>query len=202
MYYVVGLGNPGDEYCASRHNVGWMVLDAFCSTHKLSTPHTEKKFSGQITAGVVEGQSVTILYPSTFMNHSGSAVAKLVSPADTPRLIVVYDDIDLPFGVVRVAFGRGSGGHNGLESIISSLKTKQFIRVRVGIGKVGFWPWEGTKAVRRPQGDALAKYVLAPFTKREQTTLTTVCTTATTAITDCITRGLSQAMNIHNQEGV
>lgn len=199
MYYVVGLGNPGDSYQNSRHNIGWLVVDALCAAKNFPAPLPEKKYSGATTHGMIGGLPVTVLYPDTFMNHSGSAVKKLVSAKDPERLIVVYDDIALPFGTVRISFGRGSGGHNGVDSIVTALGTKKFIRVRVGIGKVGFWPWEKKGVVRRPAGDALSKYVLGSFTKREQDTLYGICVLTTVIISDCITLGYTQAMNIHNQ---
>jgi PTH1 family peptidyl-tRNA hydrolase len=199
MYYVVGLGNPGEEYRMSRHNVGWHVLDVLGVSNNFPNPITNKKFSGRVTTAAVGGEMVTMLYPETFMNHSGSAVAKLVPAVEVSRLIVVHDDIDVPFGVVRIAFGRGSGGHNGVASIVSSLGTKQFVRVRVGIGKVGFWPWEDKQMVRRPQGAALPAYVLGNFSAYEQSKLDAVCTQAAGVIIDCITQGYVKAMNIHNQ---
>ncbi|MFN3188472.1 MAG: aminoacyl-tRNA hydrolase [Candidatus Paceibacteria bacterium] len=200
MHYVVGLGNPGDKYQNSRHNIGWQVLDVLCAEKKLPTPLLEKKYSGMVSEGIIAGLPVLVLYPDTFMNHSGSAVKKLVPPKDAQRLIVVYDDIALPLGVVRISFGRGSGGHNGVVSIANSLGTKDFVRVRIGIGKMGFWPWEKKGVVRRPSGEALPKYVLGNFTKREQNILPDVYSKATVAIIDCITLGYDQAMNIHNQE--
>jgi len=202
MFYIVGLGNPGDTYRNSRHNIGWFALDTFCKEHSFPIPLEEKKFSGRTTAGMINEVPVTVLYPDTFMNHSGSAVKKFVALKDAERLVVVYDDIALPFGVVKISFGRGSGGHNGIDSICQSLGTKNFVRVRVGIGKVGFWPWEKKGVVRRPQGTALASYVLGNFTKSEQARLPAVCTRAASAITDCITLGHGVAMNIYNQTAV
>lgn len=102
------------------------------------------------------------------MNHSGTAVAKLVPTNAVDKLIVLYDDIDLPLGSVKVSFGRGDGGHNGIKSIITSLHTKDFIRVRIGIARATVWPWE-TGDVRRPKGSSLATYVLGTFSKKEVT---------------------------------
>ena len=199
MYYVVGLGNPGDKYQSSRHNIGWQVLDVLCADNNFPPPLLEKKYSGKVTEGTIAGLPVLVLYPDTYMNHSGSAVKKLVTAKDADRLIVVYDDIALPLGVVRISFGRGSGGHNGIDSIAVALDTKNFVRIRVGIGRVGFWPWEKKGVVKRPTGDALPRYVLSNFTKREKSILPDVYTKSVTAISDCITLGHSEAMNIHNQ---
>lgn len=198
MYYVVGLGNPGEKYANSRHNIGWQVVDTLCVENNLPTPIVEKKFSGKTTEGFIDGLPLTVLYPDTFMNHSGKAVQKLLAAKDAERLIVVYDDIALPFGSVRISFGRGSGGHNGIDSIATALGTKDFIRIRMGIGKVGFWPWEKKGVVKRPSGDALAKYVLGNFSKTEQSRLTDVCIKGASAIKDCITQGYTKAMNVYN----
>lgn len=198
MYYVVGLGNPGDLYHNSRHNIGWHVLDAVCAEKNFPQPILDKKYSGKTTQGMIGGLPVTLLYPDTFMNHSGKAVQKLVSPKDAERLMVIYDDIALPFGTVRISFGRGSGGHNGIESITTALGTKDFVRVRMGIGKVGFWPWEKKGEVKRPSGDKLAKYVLGNFSMTERGKLADVCARGVEAISDCIAQGHVKAMNIHN----
>lgn len=198
MYYVVGLGNPGDMYHDSRHNIGWRVLDTFWVEKDFPTPLFEKKYSGRTTQGMIGDIPVILLYPDTFMNHSGKAVQKLVSAKGAEQLIVVYDDIALPFGTVRISFGLGSGGHNGIESIATALRTKDFVRVRMGIGKVGFWPWEKKGEVKRPSGDKLAKYVLGNFSKTEREKLADVCAQGVTAVTDCVTLGYVKAMNIHN----
>jgi PTH1 family peptidyl-tRNA hydrolase len=198
MHYVVGLGNPGDEYRDSRHNIGWRVLDVLCAEKSLPLPVSDKNYSGKTTVGKIGDFPLSVLYPETFMNHSGRAVQKFVPVKEAERLIVVYDDIALPFGVVRVSFGRGSGGHNGIDSICDALGTKNFVRVRVGIGKVGFWPWEKKDVVKRPVGDALSRYVLGNFTKNEQAKLPEVCTKAVSVITDCVTLGHIKAMNLHN----
>lgn len=199
MYYVVGLGNPGEEYRFSRHNVGWRVLEAFCVNTKFPAPIFDKKVGGWVTTGAVGNELVTVLYPETFMNYSGRAVAKLVPKTALKQLIVVYDDVALPFGVVRITFGRGSGGHNGLASVVKSVGSNDFVRIRIGIGKVRFWPWESKEKGRRPASEALSKYVLGQFSKREQGALSVICKQAATAIIDSITLGYSQAMNIHNQ---
>ncbi len=185
-------------YYNSRHNIGWRVLDAFCAEKNFPEPLLETKYSGKTTGGFINAIPVTLLYPDTFMNHSGQAVKKLVSPKDTERLIVVYDDLALPFGTVRISFGRGSGGHNGVDSVCASLGTKDFVRVRMGIGKVGFWPWEKKGEVKRPSGDKLAKYVLGNFSLTERGKLADVCARGVEAVSDCITLGHVKAMNIHN----
>ena len=198
MYYIVGLGNPGEQYARTRHNVGWLALDALVLKYNLPQPVSARQASGRVTDGVIAGESVTVLYPDTFMNHSGTAVRKLVPKGAEATLVVVYDDVDIPLGEVKVSFGRGAGGHNGVESVIKSLGTKDFVRVRVGIAKTGFWPWE-KGVVRRPSGGgALERHVLGKFSSREEAALSRGLASVTTAIKTILESGYVKAMNQFN----
>lgn len=163
MYYIVALGNPGAEYEMTRHNVGWLVTSSFVTASRLPGLVHSGKYVGRLSEGVVAGSPVTVLFPETFMNKSGSAVQKLVPRAEAHQLIAIYDDVDLALGEVRISFGRGDGGHNGVASIIAALDTKDFIRVRVGISPTSLF----TGRTKRPVGDKLQRYVLGTFTKRE-----------------------------------
>jgi PTH1 family peptidyl-tRNA hydrolase len=193
MYYIVGLGNPGKNYEHTRHNVGWMVLDYMIDTLGLPTPVTSSKYAGRISEGVLNSEEVTLLYPDTFMNKSGSAVKKLVPKGEEKQLIVVYDDVDLPVGAIKISQGKGSGGHNGISSIVSSLGTKNFIRVRVGVaGKSLFGQ------TKRPKGDRLVKHVLGDFKKREQKALEEVLSKVGAAVQVVVTEGVEKAMNQYN----
>jgi len=193
MYYVVGLGNPGKNYENTRHNVGWMVLDYMVEVLGLPSPVPSSKYAGRISEGVLSNQEVTLLYPDTFMNKSGSAVKKLVPKGEEKKLIVVYDDVDLPVGEVKISQGKGSGGHNGISSIVSSLGTKDFVRVRVGIaGKSLFGH------TKRPKGDRLPKHVLGDFKRREQKVLGEVLPKASDIIATILSEGVEKAMNAHN----
>ena len=198
MHYIVGLGNPGEKYALSRHNVGWIVLDHLRSLVDLPALMTEKKFNGQITDGRIAGAPVTVLYPDTFMNNSGTAVRKLVPHNALTHLVVLYDDIDLPLGEVRVSFGRGSGGHNGVSSIIEKLGSKDFVRVRIGIGKTGFWPWERGVTKRPAGGGALERYVLGNFTKKELDTIDKASVQILEVVATIVSKGLVAAMNLYN----
>lgn len=198
MYYLTALGNPGDKYVKTRHNVGWLVAEALCSAWALPAPHKESAVCGLVTKGVVTGQEITLLYPDTFMNNSGTAVRKLVPASQYERLIVLYDDVDLPLGDVRVSFGRGAGGHNGLTSIIDKLGTKDFVRVRLGIGKIGFWPWQGSEVKRPAVGGPLERYVLGNFPKRELEIVAHMSTQAQVVIEVIIKDGHMAAMNRFN----
>ena len=198
MYYIVGLGNPGAEYVATRHNIGWLVLDALCSRFHLPTPLLQNSVSGRVTAGTISGVEVSVLYPETFMNNSGTAVKKFV-PADVyKKMIVIYDDVDLPLGVVRVAFGRGDGGHNGLKSIIEKTGTKDFIRLRIGIAKKTIWPWQ-KEVIKRPQaGGPLERFVLGKLTRHELEQLEKINEQVAEILTVILQYGHVTAMNRYN----
>lgn len=194
MYYIVGLGNPGDKYQNTRHNVGWMVLDYIIDTVGLPCAFDSSKYAGRLSEGVLEGEEVVLLYPNTFMNKSGSAVKKLVPKGQEKQLVVVYDDVDLPVGEIKISQGKGSGGHNGISSIVSSLGSKDFIRVRVGIaGKSLFGH------TKRPKGERLAKHVLGDFKRREGKELSSVLPKAAMAVQLIIAEGVEKAMNEMNK---
>lgn len=193
MFYIVGLGNKGEEYVGTRHNVGWFVLGNFIKSHNLPNLVTSAKYSGRVSDGVVGETEVQILFPDTYMNQSGVAVKKLLKPTDAKQLVVVYDDIDLPLGEVKIAFSRGDGGHNGIKSVIAELGTKDFVRVRVGIAPRGFFG-----GVVRPKGDKLTRYVLGKFTKREEKMLVDVATEVDRVIVTILQHGYEKAMNEFN----
>jgi PTH1 family peptidyl-tRNA hydrolase len=155
MKLIVGLGNPGSEYEGTRHNVGWMVLDAFAKKFRIAIAKHEK--SAMTGTGRVAGGSVMVAKPLTFMNLSGDAVRLLVNAyADSPDdLLVVYDDIDLPLGKLRIRPSGSSGTHNGMRSIVSSLATERFPRLRFGVRGANF-----------PEA-RLRDYVLDPFSAEE-----------------------------------
>ena len=195
MHYSVGLGNIGTEYKNTRHNVGWTVLEYFLTEERLPNPVDSAQFSGSISRGVILAEEVVVLFPNTFMNKSGSAVKKLVPKEGVQNLVVVYDDVDLPIGEIKVSAGRGAGGHNGVASIIDALGSKDFVRVRVGIAPVSFW----TGKPRRPQGGAaMTRHVLSKFTRREEAKLEEVKETVRQAIKTIITDGVEAAMNKFN----
>jgi len=159
----------------------------------LPEPFSSSKYAGRISKAVLEGQEVTLLYPDTFMNKSGSAVKKLVPKGHEDQLVVVYDDVDLPVGEIKISQGKGSGGHNGISSIVSSLGSKDFIRIRVGIaGKSLFGH------TKRPKGDRLSKHVLGDFKKREHKALEEVMPGASEAVRMILTDGVQKAMNQYN----
>lgn len=196
MFYVVGLGNPGEKYQDTRHNVGWNVLDFVIEKACLPIAVLEKQNSSRVTEGNIGGQSVVAIYPETFMNNSGSAVVKFVKKESAEKLIVIHDDIDLPLGEIKLGKGRGDGGNNGVKSIIEKLGTKDFIRIRIGIAPRSFWTGE----MKRPRGGGpLEKFVLKPFTKKEEEQLADVKDRAYGALQTVLSKDLETAMNIFNK---
>lgn len=167
MYTIVGLGNPGSEYARTRHNAGRTVVELLADENGVELKE-QKKPALRAGTGDAFGERVRLVVPDTYMNKSGSAVSKYIKSVNAAsKLVVVYDDIDLPFGKVRVSFGSSSGGHNGIKSIERSVKTKNFIKIRIGVAKPG--KKKGTVVAKKPDGDdATVGYLLATFTKGEQ----------------------------------
>ena len=174
MYIVVGLGNPGEEYERTRHNTGRIVACAVES------------------AGL---KGVKVLAPDTFMNKSGAFVAKHIkSKKAAKELVVIYDDLDLPLGSMRLSYNRSSGGHKGLESIIKALKTEEFIRIRIGIS-----PSTPGGKLKKPSSDKVVDFVLKDFTPKEALVLKKVAKRAVEAVEAIALHGLPYAMSNFNQ---
>jgi PTH1 family peptidyl-tRNA hydrolase len=135
---IVGLGNPGREYEDTRHNAGYWWTEEFAASNKLEF-RRESKFHGLMARGMLHNQEIFLLKPQTFMNHSGRSVAALAQfyKIDPAAMLVVHDELDLPPGVARLKTGGGHGGHNGLKDIIAQLGTRDFWRLRLGIGHPG-----------------------------------------------------------------
>jgi PTH1 family peptidyl-tRNA hydrolase len=180
---VVGLGNPGENYARTRHNVGFMVADLLAA--RLGSKFKAHKRSGaEIATGRLAGHSVVLAKPRCFMNESGRQVGPLakfysVPPAD---IIVIHDELDIDFGRIRLKLGGGEGGHNGLRSIASALATKDFQRVRIGIG-------------RPPGRKDPAAFVLETFSAAERPEVPTICEQAADATELLIELGLESAQN-------
>jgi PTH1 family peptidyl-tRNA hydrolase len=185
-FLVVGLGNPGPEYAGNRHNVGAMVLDELAGRAgvKLSTGKgpRARAASGE---GRLAGRRVVLARPGTYMNESGGPVRGLLDYHKLPvaDLVVVHDELDLPFGSVRLKRGGGEGGHNGLRSISRSVGSRDYLRVRVGIG-------------RPPGRQDPADFVLRDFSGSERKTLALVLAEAVDAVETLLERGLEAAQNL------
>ncbi len=185
-WMIVGLGNPGPQYSANRHNVGFQCIDHLARAHRLSFDRRHGR--ARLALGEIEGRAVILLKSRTFMNESGRAVAPVARFYRVPldRLLVIYDDLDLPLGAVRIRPWGGSGGHRGMRSLITHLGSEAFPRVRVGIG--------------RPPGRMdPADYVLQDFTDKERTVIAEVYDWVTRAALCWLTEGIEIAMTRFNR---
>lgn len=189
MYTILGLGNPGREYENTRHNAGRVVLNEVMRIWSWGKTFRSSELGGEVSEGAISNASARILFPDTYMNHSGRVAKK----AGKDGLIVVYDEVDLPFGEFKLSFGRGAGGHNGLKSIIDELGTPDFLRVRIGVAPKN---WLGR--IVRPRGDKLADYVLGELTKRERGKLEEVAKAVAEALESLVKEGKEKAMTKYN----
>jgi PTH1 family peptidyl-tRNA hydrolase len=184
---VVGLGNPGDEYAAHRHNVGFRVVDALAHAHGLAFSR-DKGARARVAGGHISGRPVILAKPQTFMNASGQAVSRLSRSQGIPpeAILVVYDDLDLPLGRLRLRPEGGSGGHQGMRSIIDALGTQAFPRLRVGID--------------RPPGKMdPADYVLHPFGSEQKPLIGEAVERAVAAVELWLSAGIVAAMDEFNR---
>ncbi len=185
MKLVAGLGNPESRYAATRHNIGFMAAQRLAEQAGIALKR--QGYQGVYGVGRIAGEEVTILLPQTYMNLSGASVGSAcrslgIDPGD---LIVVHDDIDLPFGTLRIKSGGGHGGHNGIRNICQALGSGDFFRVKIGVG-------------RPPAGGDVAGYVLNPFSAEERQKLDQVIENSAQALTILLKSGLQQAMNEFN----
>lgn len=183
---IVGLGNPGAKYAATRHNAGFMVVDQLTSSLEGAS---RERFQANILETRQDDGMLVFVKPLTFMNNSGIAVSQAARwyKADPDRILIVYDDLDLPFGSMRLKPQGSAGGHNGLASIIEHLGTDAIPRLRVGIG--------------RPTSGTTVNYVLSRFTATERQEFPKIVDLATEAALDWFSRGIEPAMNAYNRLG-
>jgi PTH1 family peptidyl-tRNA hydrolase len=181
-WLVVGLGNPGPRYAGNRHNLGYLVADLLAG--RMGGRFRSSRVRADALEGHLAGQRVILAKPKSYMNESGGAVAGLRSfyKAGLDRLVAVHDELDLPFGVVRLKRGGGEGGHNGLRSLSRSLGTRDYLRVRIGVG-------------RPPGRQDPADYVLADFNRREREELPLIVERAADAVEALLALGLEPAQN-------
>lgn len=193
MYLFVGLGNTGEAYAYTRHNVGRRAVSFFVAAQG-GVWRVSKKNMGKVWEGVIVDKEVHALLPETFMNHSGDSVKTIIkTKKQAEHLVVVYDDIDLPLGVVRISFDRGSGGHNGIKSIVASLNTEAFVRVRIGISP------SVSGQIKKPKtADAVLKWVLGDFKKAEEQKLEALFEKTREIFEHILTKGVTSAMNAYN----
>lgn len=188
MYIIVGLGNPKAEYKNTRHNMGFDVIDVLADKEGINMDI--KKHKAICGKGTICGKKVILAQPQTFMNLSGQSVAELINYYKidpVKELIVIYDDIDLDPGQLRVRKQGSAGGHNGMKSVIGSIGTQEFTRIRVGVGA-------------KPKEYDLADYVLGHFTKEEREVVDKAIISASEAVKVILTEGTDMAMNRYNKK--
>lgn len=183
MFLIVGLGNPGREYEDTRHNIGFKVVDNIAKEYNIEI--NRQKFKGTYGEGFIEGEKVILLKPNTYMNLSGESVREVVDfyNLDNDEILVIYDDISLDVGKLRIREKGSAGGHNGIKSIISHLGGDVFSRIKVGVGQ--------------PNSD-LVKHVLGRFTKEEMVVLSESIEASTKATAEIIKNDVKTAMNKFN----
>jgi len=191
MRLIVGLGNPGRGYANNRHNLGFMCLNHFARTQGIR--FDKKQGQARIGSGEVAGSKVILAKPQTYMNRSGQSVSRLVKKfnINPDDLIIIHDDLDLPLGTIRIRRSGGSGGHKGIDSIISYLESQDFPRLRIGIGR------PATSLAEISENDIIA-FVLSDFTPEEKQVIIQVIPRASEAILCLLTEGLAAAMNKFN----
>ena len=184
-YVIVGLGNPGKEYADTRHNMGYKAIDVLSSDENIEI--RRNKFHSLIGQGRIAGKKVVLVKPETYMNRSGIAVreAAMYFNVAPENLIVIYDDIDLPSGSIRIRKSGGAGTHNGMKSVVEQLGTKDFVRIRIGVGAA-------------EAGEDLVDRVIGEVPKAERELLQKAAAEAAAAVKDIITIGVDNAMNRHN----
>lgn len=200
MFVLVGLGNPGAEYEHTRHNTGAMVLEVFRKAEELPEWIFDEKLNalvsrGSISSLKVKGQkSIVLLKPQTFMNKSGLSVAKLArNKKFAEQLVIIHDDLDIPFGSYKISFNKSSGGHKGVESIIRAVKTKAFTRVRVGIAS-------SASAIKKSQDDkTVEKQILSRFTDDQLATLKKLAKQISEGLVVLITESREKAMSQYHK---
>jgi PTH1 family peptidyl-tRNA hydrolase len=188
VFLLVGLGNPGRQYRETRHNIGFLAVDQLAT--RLEVKFSRVQLRALVTDARFKGQRIILAKPQTYMNESGTAVASLMKFYKIPleNLLVAHDDVDLPFGTLRLRPGGGSAGQKGIESIIARLGTQEFPRLRLGVG--------------RPPGSKLAAaYVLQEFSRDEAEQLPAVLDRSAEAVLTFVTGGLEAAMNQYNGPG-
>ncbi|MBO4896791.1 MAG: aminoacyl-tRNA hydrolase [Clostridia bacterium] len=184
MYLIAGLGNPGEKYKYTRHNVGFMTIDYLSAVHGIKVKKI--KFRALIGEGMIGGEKVLLAKPSTFMNLSGESIAPMAEYFKIPKdkIIVIYDDVALPTGKLRIRPSGSDGGHNGMKSVIYMLETEKFPRIRIGIGNTGEIP--------------MADFVTGTFSKEDGEKVTSCIKQTDKIISEIIENGVESAMNKFN----
>ncbi len=186
LFIIAGLGNPGSRYENTRHNMGFETVDYISYKYKIKV--SKVKFKAVIGDGEIEGERVMLVKPQTYMNSSGESVREIIDWYKIPleNIIIVYDDIDLPLGKIRIRPGGSAGTHNGMRSVIYQIQSDNFPRVRIGVG-------------RPPEGWELVDYVLGRFNEDDRKIVSESVKKASEAVASIIKSGVEAAMNTYNK---
>ena len=185
MFLIVGLGNPGTEYAATRHNIGFDMVTFLSDQYNIPLRSREEK--ALVGKGVIEGKKVILAQPQTYMNLSGESVRALMDyyKLDLDELIVIYDDISLPVGQIRIRMKGSAGGHNGIKSIIQHMGTQEFARIKIGVGG-------------KPEGGDLVKHVLGRFSREQDAMFRDIFALAAEGVQKLLMNDPAAAMNLVN----
>jgi peptidyl-tRNA hydrolase, PTH1 family len=189
-YVIVGLGNPGKEYEKTRHNAGRMVVERLAKEEGFDDFEYHKKADALVAQGSIDGEKVTLVVPETYMNKSGKAVAAFIKSVKAAKqLLIIQDELDIPLGAMKMVFGRNSGGHKGVESVMRAIKTKNFARLRVGISGAG-----KKNQAKKPSGDEkVNKHVVGKWKPAEEAVLKKALKKATVSARLFVTDGIEKA---------
>ncbi|HUC88949.1 MAG TPA: aminoacyl-tRNA hydrolase [Candidatus Paceibacterota bacterium] len=192
---IIGLGNPGKEYENTHHNAGRIMLQEIAKANDFSEWKSDMKLKSNRSKGELDGEKVEFITPDTFMNNSGNAVVQLIDgPKKLSKLIVVYDDMDLPIGALKISYNRSSGGHNGLNSIIKKLKSQEFIRIRIGVS-----PSTPGGKLKKPKGEEqVLKFLLGKLKDDELKILKKLSKKVAEIIAMISKEGKEKAMSVFN----
>ncbi len=195
MYYIIGLGNPDAEYEGSRHNIGRDIVQKLAKKIGADDFEFNKKINAQVSEGKIGKEKVMMILPDTYMNKSGNALKSIITSAKKAEsMMVVYDDLDLPIGGMKISFNKSDGGHRGVMSIIKAVKTQAFPRLRIGIS-----PATASGKLKKPHGEEdVVKHVLGKFSPKEQEALKKVIKDSVEALSVSVTDGYLIASNRFN----
>ena len=192
---IVGLGNPGKEYEKTRHNAGRNAVELVAKNGGFDDFIFNKTANALVNKGSIGGENVTLVLPETMMNASGKAVSAFVkSPKAAKSLLVIHDDLDLPVGTIKMVFGRGSGGHKGVESVMRAIKTQDFVRIRIGVAPIG----KKNQAKKLKDEEKVIKHVIGKWRPGEETTAKKAFKKAAEAARLFVTDGIESATQFAN----
>ena len=194
MYLIVGLGNPGDKFTNTRHNLGFEVVDELRRKMDLPQFETDKKFKSEIS----KNSGLILIKPLTFMNMSGMAISAVAQyfKVEPEEVIVIHDELDLPLGHIKIRLGGSDAGHHGVESVIKILGSDQFIRLRLGIGN-----WHAVSGEHKHAAFNAEKFVVDQFLPGEKSKVKAMVKRAVKAVEAILTSGLDKAQNQYNDKG-